>query len=77
MMQVGDLSDVEELLALGAPLNYKDELGLSPILWATCEGHVAVVDRLGKAKEQRAQKKRETRRVKSRSCDEWNHCHRH
>ena len=69
-MQAGDLSDVDELIALGAPLAYKDELGLSPILWATCEGHVAVVDRLGAAKEQRAQQKREGRTSQtSRSCN--------
>ena len=65
-MQAGDLSDVEELIHLGAPLTYKDELGLSPILWATCEGHVDVVERLGAAKEERARQKRDKRVKKSR-----------
>ena len=61
-MQAGDLSDVEELIHLGAPLTCKDELGLSPILWATREGHADVVERLGAAKEERAQQKRDKRR---------------
>ena len=65
-MQAGDLSDVEELIHLGAPLSYKDELGLSPILWATCEGHVDVVERLGEAKDERARQKRDKRVKKSR-----------
>ena len=60
-MQAGDLSDVEELIHLRAPLTYKDELGLSPISWATHGGHGDIVERLGAAKEERAQQKRDKR----------------
>ena len=67
-MQVGDLRYVEELVGLGAPLTYKDELGLTPILWATCEGHVDVVDVLGAAKEERENRKREKKATKERFC---------
>ena len=66
-MQAGDLSDVEELIHLRAPLTYKDELGLSPILWATCEGHVDVVERLGEAREERKRNKR-VKKSRSRHC---------
>ena len=56
-MQAGDFPAVEKLINSGAPVSYKDELGLSPILWAACQGHDDVVERIGLAKDKRAQKK--------------------